>query len=119
MDTAEEASKRPMAISSGLRSGFAKATIFRKDEGPWGPLRNTEAKEARESFGVELFASGGLDESGGWVWVAYSLVVVGTFFPNSSVKRSVLDAYSLLQAKGGCRNNSALEHIPSMLRAQP
>ncbi len=50
MDTAEEASKRPMAISSGLRSGFAKATIFRKDEGPWGPLRKMEAKEARESL---------------------------------------------------------------------
>lgn len=63
MDTAEEASRRPIAISSGLRSGFAKATIFLKDEGPCGPLRKMEANEERESFGVELFASGGLDEA--------------------------------------------------------
>jgi hypothetical protein len=63
MDTAEEASRRPMAMSSGLRSGFAKATIFLKDEAPCGPLRKMEAKEERESFGVELVGSGGLGEA--------------------------------------------------------
>ena len=63
MDTAEEASRRPIAMSSGLRSGFAKATIFLKDEAPCGPLRKMEVKEERERFRVELIGSRGLDEA--------------------------------------------------------
>ena len=60
MDTAEERSKRPMAISNGLRSGLASATIFLSEEVPWGPLRKTEAREASKTLGVGLTWGGGL-----------------------------------------------------------
>lgn len=40
MVTAEDTSNRPMAISSGFRSGFASATIFPNDDAlDGGPFR--------------------------------------------------------------------------------
>lgn len=53
MDTADDTSNKPIAIVSGLRSGFASATIFRNDETFW------ESLLGRKRAHIDGFGRGG------------------------------------------------------------
>ena len=44
MDTEEETNSRPMAISSGFRSGLASDMIFRSEDTLCGPLENVPGR---------------------------------------------------------------------------
>ena len=64
IETAEDTSKRPIAIPRGLRSGFARATMLRNEDAlllgsvPEDEGRNLEKKEGFGLGGVDVEEGG-------------------------------------------------------------